>query len=87
MASLVVPGVADTIAAFLPARWFSRLLFPTLGGPTMATLAPLRTMSPLDPAHSNGSLARGSALASHLDPSKLKAYPHYCCSLAALQPP
>ena len=47
MASLVVPGIAETMAAFRPAKKFKMLLLPTLGGPTIAALTPDLTSSPL----------------------------------------
>lgn len=36
--SLVVPGMFETIAAGRLASAFNKLLFPTFGGPTKATL-------------------------------------------------
>ena len=44
--SRVVPGRAETMAASRPARRFSRVDFPALGGPEMATTSPSRTRSP-----------------------------------------
>ena len=57
MASLGVPGMADTIAALRLARWFKMLLLPTLGDPIIATLTPDLTNSPLLSA---GHIANGS---------------------------
>lgn len=39
--SRVVPASGDTMAASCPASWFSKLLLPALGGPTMAIRTPL----------------------------------------------
>lgn len=45
--SLVVPGISLTIATLLFAIIFIRVLFPALGGPSIAILKPSLITSPI----------------------------------------